>query len=242
MNATFTVKAGDFEGPLDLLLSLIEERKMLVNDVSLTSVADDFLAYLKSQPRFPMGQAAQFVLIAATLILLKSRSLLPVLSLSKEEEGDVKDLEFRLKIYQVFRGVARKLSTLSSRMFFSSGARIDEPIFSPSPDLSVASITEAAARVLEAAPKTNPVPEVSVESVVSLEEMMDRLSKKIEKAINLSFKDFSGGSNVNRKELVVGFLAMLELVKRGMLAVSQEVSFGDIKMNYQGVVKAPNFE
>lgn len=243
MSATFTVRAGDFEGPLDLLLSLIEERKLLVNDVSLTQVADDFLEYLKSQPKFPMGQAAQFVLIAATLILLKSRSLLPVLSLSKDEEGDIRDLEFRLKIYQVFRTVSRALGNVSrGRMFFGYGARIDEPIFSPPPDLSVQSLTEAASRALESAPRIHLTPEVSVQSVVTLEEMIDRLSQRIEKAINLSFKEFAGASKTDKKELVVGFLAMLELVKRGMLAVSQEASFGDITMNYQGTVKAPNFE
>lgn len=242
MNAAFTVKAGGFEGPLDLLLSLIEERKFLVNDVSLTKVADDFLEYLKSQPRFPMGQAAQFILIAATLILLKSRSLLPVLSLSAEEEGDIHDLEFRLKIYQVFRDIARSLGAASSRMFFGDGARVDEPLFSPSPDLSVQNLTEALSRALEGAPRIVLAPEVSVQNVVTLEEMIDRLSERIAKAINLTFKEFAGTSQTDKKELVVSFLAMLELVKRGMLAVSQEASFGEIKMNYQGTVRAPNFE
>ena len=242
MDAAFTVKAGNFEGPLDLLLSLIEERKLLVNDVSLTRVADDFLEYLKSQPSFPMRQAAQFVLVAATLILLKSRSLLPVLSFSEEEEGDVRDLEFRLRVYQVFRDVAKKLGTLSSRMFFGEGARIDEPLFSPSPDLSLDNITEAASRALENAPQITLKREVSVRSVVTLEEMMRRLSERIEKAISLTFKEFAGASKADKKELVVGFLAMLELVKRGMLAVSQEASFGEITMNYQGSIKPPHFE
>lgn len=242
MSSVFTLKINDFEGPLDLLLSLIEERKFLVNDVSLTTVADDFLSYLKSQPAFPMGQAAHFVLVAATLILLKSRSLLPVLSLSEEEEGDVRDLEFRLRIYQVFRDAAKGLGAFSSRMFFGEGARIDEPMFSPSSDLSLEHITEAASRVLENAPRVVLTREVSVRSIVTLEEMMQRLSERIEKAISLTFKEFAGTSKTDRKELVVGFLAMLELVKRGMLAVSQEASFGEITMNYQGSMQPPNFE
>ena len=241
MSTAFTVKAGDFEGPLDLLLNLIEERKLLVNDVSLTQVADDFLEYLKAQPRFPIGQAAQFVLVAATLILLKSRSLLPVLSLSKEEEGDVRDLEFRLKIYQVFRNVARRISTLSGRMFFSYGTRVDEPIFSPSSDLSVENLTSALSHVLESAPRLTNTPEVEVKSVLTLEEVMDRLSLRIEKAINLTFREFAGSAG-DKKELVVSFLAMLELVKRGLLGVTQDAAFGEITMNYQGTIKAPNFE
>jgi len=243
MGASFTVKIKDFEGPLDLLLSFIEERKLLVNDVSLSSVADDFLAYLQDQESFPLGQAAQFVLVAATLLLLKSRSLLPVLELTGEEEGDIKDLEFRLKLLQIFRGVAKKIgNTLGSPLFFGYGVKVTEPIFSPAKDLSIQSLTEAAHRTLRNAPKSVFIPEISVRKIISLEDMINRLAQRIEKAINLSFKEFAGAGKTDKRELIVGFLAMLELVKRGIVAVSQEASFGDITMNYQGSIKAPNFE
>lgn len=243
MGTAFTVKINDFEGPLDLLLSFIEERKLLVNDVSLSSVADEFLEHLQTQESFPLGQAAHFVLVAATLLLLKSRSLLPVLALTSDEEGDIKDLEFRLKLLQVFRGVAKKIgNTLGSPMFFGYGAKITEPIFSPAKDLSTQSLVEAAHRALKNAPQSTLAPEISVRKVMSLEDMIDRLAQRIEKAITLSFKDFAGAGQADKRELVVGFLAMLELVKRGMVAVSQESSFGDIQMNYQGSMKAPNFE
>ena len=78
-NAGFTVSAGYFEGPLDLLLSLIEELRMLVSDVSLSEVADAFLAYVSSKESLPVGETAHFIVVAATLLLLKSRSLLPIL-------------------------------------------------------------------------------------------------------------------------------------------------------------------
>ena len=239
---SFSVKAGEFEGPLDLLLDLIEERKMLVSDVSLSQVADDFLSYLQTHVAFPMGQAAHFLVVAATLLLIKSRSLLPVLSLTDEEQGDVKDLEFRLSVYQIIRNAARQMGTLADRMFFGEGVRAPDALFVPPKDLSLASIQEAAQRALQNAPKPAPLrDEVSVQTVVSLEEMMDRLSERISKAIQMTFKDFTG-SGADKRELVVGFLAVLELVKRGLLMVEQSDRFGEITMNYNGEVGAPRFE
>jgi segregation and condensation protein A len=238
----FTVKIRDVEGPLDLILSLIEERKLLISDISLSQVADDFLAYIQTASAFPLGQAAHFVLVAATLLLLKSRSLLPVLSLTSDEEGDIRDLEWRLKILQVFKGIAKTFGGFNQHMSFGGGAKITDPLFSPSPDLSLSSLKDAISRVLENAPKPNLRPEVSVQKVISLEEMISRLAERIEKAIQLTFRDFSGGKSVDRRELVVGFLAMLELVKRGLVLVNQESSFGDIIMDYQGEARTPRFE
>lgn len=241
MSTAFSVKVRDFEGPLDLLLSLIEDRKMLINDVSITSVADDFLKFIQEQSTFPLGQAAHFVYISATLLLLKSRSLLPVLSLTEEEEGDVKDLEFRLRVYQAIRTASKVLPNGVARMFFGSGAKIEDPVFMPSQDLSLSSIQDAIGRVLANAPKETKLSEVSVASVISLEDMIDRLSERIQKAMHMTFSSFAG-STTDKREVVVSFLAMLELVKRGMLLVEQERDFAEIRMNYTGTVGAPRYD
>lgn len=239
---TFSVKAGEFEGPLDLLLNLIEERKMLISDISLSQVADDFLKYLETHVALPLGQAAHFVAVAATLLLIKSRALLPVLTLTEEEEIDVKDLEFRLAVFQLVRDAARSMAILTKHMFFGSGARITDPLFMPSKDLSLASIQEAASRVIENAPKAAPEKdEVAVKKVISLEDMIGRLSARIEKAVHMSFRDFAGKPE-DKREFVVSFLAVLELVKRGLLLAEQQDRLGEITMNYNGAVGAPRFE
>ncbi len=69
----FTVKQQHFEGPLDVLLNLIEKRKLFINDISLAKVADDYLAYIKSLENFPIADSANFILIASTLVLIKSK-------------------------------------------------------------------------------------------------------------------------------------------------------------------------
>lgn len=241
MESSFSVKTGEFEGPLDLLLDLIEERKMLVSDISLSQVADDFLSYLQTHVTLPVGQAAHFLVVAATLLLIKSRSLLPILSLTNEEKGDVKDLEFKLSVYQIIRNTSRAMNLLTSRMFFGEGVRSDA-LFVPSKDLFLLSIQEAAKRAIQAAPSAAPLKdEVSVQTVVSLEEMMNRLSDRIVKAVHLTFRDFTG-SATDKRELVVGFLAMLELVKRGLVLVEQGEGFGEITMNYNGERGAVRFE
>ncbi|MEK7117749.1 MAG: segregation/condensation protein A, partial [Patescibacteria group bacterium] len=86
MDTDFKVKTGDFEGPLELLLELIEKRKLHINDVSLSQVADDFIAHIKSLEEFPMNDSADFILIASTLLLIKSKSLLPTLELTEDEK------------------------------------------------------------------------------------------------------------------------------------------------------------
>lgn len=241
MQGAFTVKTEAFEGPLDLLLSLVEERKMLVSDVSLAKVADSFLGYITAAGSFPVGEAAQFIVVAATLLLIKSRALLPVLTLSEEEEGDVKDLERRLQLLQIMRNAAKALGAMTGRMFIGEGARIDDPIFTPPPDMSPASLIAAVHTALQNAPKKVLVEEVSVKTVVSLDEMIERLTQRVQLAITMTFKDFSNGAQ-DPREVVVGFLAMLELVKRGFANVSQQDHFEDITIEYAGTAGTPRYE
>ncbi len=100
MQHGFNIKTTVFEGPLDLLLNLVEKRKLFISDVSLAQVTDDFIRHVQSVENFPIGESAQFILIAATLLLIKSKSLLPTLQLTTEETENIHDLETRLKLYQ----------------------------------------------------------------------------------------------------------------------------------------------
>lgn len=99
----YKVKTGVFEGPLELLLSLIEARKLFINEISLAEVTADYLAYIKNISSFRMNDATQFLVIASTLLLIKSRSLLPNLNLTEKEEDKIIDLEDRLKKYKAIK-------------------------------------------------------------------------------------------------------------------------------------------
>lgn len=242
VDSAFTVKVGGVEGPFDLILTLVEERKMHVSDISLAKIADEFIAFVRAQTAFPTGTAAHFILTAATLLLLKSKALLPVFSLTEDEAGDIKDLERRLALYQVYRGIAKRIGTFLGRPLFFGGLKRDrEPIFAPSRDMTVEALAQSIKNVLAQAPQTTALRETEVKSVISLEEMMVRLADRIESALSLTFKDFVGTPE-DRHEIVVGFLAILELVKRGLLNAEQDAHFSEIRMQYAGTVQAPKYD
>ena len=106
MSTTYEIKTPIFQGPFGLLLDLVEKRKLFINDLSLASVTDDYLRYVSELSRLGEklnhSEVSSFIAVAATLILIKSKSLLPNLSLSGEEESDIKNLEERLRLYQEF--------------------------------------------------------------------------------------------------------------------------------------------
>ena len=107
---TYQVKAGSFEGPLELLLSLIENRKFFVNEISLAEVTNDYIGYIKSITNVSndkhIADVSYFILIASTLILIKSKSLLPNLELTEDENEKITDLEQRLKLYQIIKNAS----------------------------------------------------------------------------------------------------------------------------------------
>lgn len=236
----FTVQTSTFDGPLDLLLSLIEERKMLISDISLAQVADDFLTFVSKQDTYPLGDTAQFLVIAATLLLIKSRALLPALTLTDEEEVDVRDLEQRLALLSILRKAAQQFDTTHPQ-YLAPGVTIKDPLFVPPPDVSVDALAFAIRGVIEQVPRLSTKPEVSVEPVISLDEMIERLTARMQRAIKLSFTEFTSGASTVT-DVVVSFLAMLELVKRGSANVEQGAHFDEITIEYTGTVDAPRYE
>ena len=232
----FTVKQERFEGPLELLLDLIEKRKLFVSDVSLAKVADDYISYVRNLQEFPVADSAQFILIASTLLLIKSKSLLPTLDLTSEEQASIDDLERRLKIYEKMRELSAKLRPLfGDRIMFARGERKLEPVFSPDADMTLSNLLAAAGRVLSNLPKKEFLPKVVVDKVISLEDMITSLTKRVSESLRMSFREFSGAHKGEKVNVIVSFLAMLELVKQGVIQVTQEKHFDDIHMETESV-------
>jgi len=239
----FTIRTEVFEGPLELLLSLIEKRKLHISDISLAQVTDDYISYINTHTGIPVAESAQFILVASTLLLIKSKSLLPVLDLSEDEEADIKDLERRLKWYQRVRELALHLKAqlAEKKLFTRPRALPQEIVFSPSADLSKDTLREGIQRLIQALPKVAKVPEKVVAKVISLEEMVNDLTTRITRSLRMSFKEFTG-SKKEKVHMIVGFLAMLELVKQGLIDVQQQEHFGDIEMETQEAIGVPQYE
>jgi len=147
---TFSVKTDRFEGPLDLLLELIEKRKLLVNDVSIAQVTDDYLAYVAELEAQSLQEATRFVALASTLLLIKSKSLLPVFEMTHEEEESVSELEERLRVYKIYRDAGKVLAQRFGRKVLVPRpyARTQEPIFMPDEYATKDALRDAIGRVL----------------------------------------------------------------------------------------------
>jgi len=248
------VEEHNFKGPIELLFELIEKRKLGIHDVALAKVADDFIAYLERQENFPVGEAASFLAVASTLLLIKSRSLLPGLVLTGEEEEDAKSLETRLLLFARMKelsvfvkdrwGVNPEFSALPRKNL--------EVVFAPSKNMTIEGLKESFARVIALIPKIEKKDKTNIAKVISLEQMITNLGERLTKAMNLSFHDIvkehggtHSGSKLHipkefRKNLIVSFLALLELVKRGAIEAMQENASGDILVESK-TVATPNY-
>jgi len=237
----FNIETEAYQGPFELVLDLIEARKLLVNDLALASITEDFIAHIRAQTAFPVEETANFIQLAATLLLIKSKSLIPDLTLTEEESADIDDLKRRLEAYEKVREAARELARIFGKsMMLPAGIRAPEPFFAPARDLSQDALAEALARVLAAREAVEELPEARVKPLVSIEEVMDQLAKRVQSALSLSFKEFAGGAK-EKVEVIVSFLALLELVKQGAVAAEQYEQHGDIRISHTASSSVPHY-
>src|SRR3989344_7586468 len=214
----YTVNLEKFSGPLDLLLSLIEEKKLAINEISLSNVTDQFLEHLKNISENKSSDyqriLADFLVIASRLILIKSRSLLPNLVLNQEEEGDIKELEERLKLYQEIKILGRELGKWSKnrQSYFERDSYFNFPtVFYPSKNVSAIDLLKVYELFLKTLPQVEKLEEQSLKRVVTLEEKIKELTARISAAAAASFADISGFKSLTTKtkiDIILTFLAV----------------------------------
>jgi len=243
MRNDFLVKAGQFEGPFDLLLSLIERRKMHISDVSLAKVTNDYLAHIKEFDEVSTGSIAHFILTAATLMLIKSRALLPKIAFSQEETTSMEELELRLKLLQLFRSLGESVvvKLFNTIPLFTRPRRItkNEIIFSPPEKNKITPLLllNILKETLVNLPQKENLPHITVKKMISLEETMSRLLERVHTGLKMGFHEFVGikkkGTRISheaRQGIIVSFLAVLELARRGAFEIDQQERFGDISI------------
>jgi segregation and condensation protein A len=236
----FSLETEAFQGPLEALLDLIEARKLSITEVSLADVTDAYLAYVEKLPQLPLGETAQFILVASTLLLIKSRSLLPSLELSEEERESLDELERRLARYAIIRKAAKGLRKQwgVAPYRFPKRAPLRPPMFNPA-EASVAGASSVLMRLISLLPKAEALAEAAVAPVLALEDVIVSLKKRLTSAFKARFSELT--KEKNRHEVVVYFLAMLELVRHGNASVTQDKLFGDIMIESEEVGGAPRY-
>lgn len=225
------IQTDAYSGPLDVLIELIEKRKFLINDLSLAAVTDDYMAYITSCEEHPLREMAEFIVLASTLLLLKSKSLLPVLELTEQEEESLDTLERRLQYYQIFRNAGKGLASIfgKQRLYERRFVPNTKTLFLTDRYTTVQSLNTAIRDVIQNLPRVEEKPKVQVKTVISLEEMMQQLHTRIEKQLKLTFRDVTGHSR-ERGTIIVGFLAILEMIKQGTILARQIERHSDIEI------------
>lgn len=228
----YQVKLKQFEGPLDLLLELIEKEKLDITSLSLADVADEYLQYIENQQNITLNNLADFLSIASKLILIKSKALLPLLKFSEEEEEEIKDLEYQLVEYKKFKDLSKRISNManSSRTSFSRKGFLGVgSFFYPPENINILDIKKAFIKVLNEIPVVEELEKEMVEEVITLEEKIRHLQDSLKKKVELSFSEVALNSG-DRTEIIVSFLAMLEMIKQKIIQVEQGNLFKDIKI------------
>ena len=233
---TYQLTLEKFSGPLGLLLNLVEEQKLSINEISLAEIAEKYIAYLKSLEEIPKEELAAFLVIASTLMLIKSRSLLPGVKLTEEEETDIKELEQRLKTYQFFKELSQYIRELSKtdRHLFGREAYVGmRSVFFPPEGLTAADFKKIMDEILEAVPKTEKLPEGTLGKMISIEDKMTEIQERLNQMLAMTFDELKNSAK-EKIEVIISFLAMLELVKQGWLILDQQKLFGGISLKKNG--------
>ncbi|MBI3630866.1 MAG: segregation/condensation protein A [Candidatus Sungbacteria bacterium] len=227
---SFRITQEKFEGPLELLAELIERRQLAISEISLGRVADEYLAHVRSLEAPDPEELAGFLVIASQLMLVKSRSLLPDRASSEDEESSLKELETRVREYQKFRELAREIRKLESRglkIVSREAYRGLAPVFYPPPRPDEALMERVFSACVAAIPRAEKLAEEKVKRIISLEEKIAHIRALVQGAVERGFSDIVHSAK-EKADVIVSFLALLELARQKFVDINQEKLFADI--------------
>lgn len=240
-SGTFTISTPSFEGPLPLLLDLVQKRKIFISDIALAEVADEFIRTVESQKR-SLAEDARFISVASTLLLIKSRSLLPNFNLTAEEEESAEELKERLVAFDMLRSRSRAVESMFGKNVLAQrrAPKEESVLFAPDDRVSPEFVRSRIEFLKLSLPQRELPERVSVKQTVRLEDVLVSLSRRIKQHMAGTFKEFARLGEAPKREVVVHFIALLELVKQGFVDVKQEIPGGDIELRHQEVT-VPNY-
>jgi segregation and condensation protein A len=232
MPSLYPIQLPIFEGPLDLLLRLIEREELDVTTVALAQVADQYLARLAEMEQRKVKDLADFLVVAAKLLLIKSTALLPTPQKS-EPESKAKEagqeLVRQLQIYKRFKEIASQLQAREEKGLRSHIRLASSPPRDPQPDLGDVTLQDILALAQEALDvRTGPsVSKVVSPVTVTINEQVDLIERQLAHRQRLLFRRLISRS-ASRIEIIVTLLAVLELIKQDRVQVRQGRLFGEI--------------
>ncbi|HRY36530.1 MAG TPA: segregation/condensation protein A [Candidatus Magasanikbacteria bacterium] len=224
------VKLEKFTGPLDLLLGLIEEEKMEISEVSISQVTEQFFVYLNALEEKCPEELSDFLVVATRLVYLKSKNLLPYL-LPEEDEGP--DLADQLRLYKMFVKASVKIDEMWNGDKLAYG-RFEPPIrpleFVLPQNADLENLRIFYLNLLKRLKPADPLPQVKIDRSISVKKQIESIYNLLKTTKKVSFSEIIKGSG-SRTEVIVNFLALLELIKAEKIFITQNNSFEDIEIN-----------
>ena len=219
---------GEFDGPLDLLLHLIRQEQINIYDIPVARIATEYLRYLQIMQELDIAVAGDFLVMAATLIELKTRMLLPrdPFAAPEEEDDPRRELVDQLLEYQKYKAAAQMLwsrATVERAVF--KRAEIETDKNNPEVTVGLFDLLKVFQEIL-ARHKEEVLLEIEREEI-SMAEMLERLRNMVMSAGEVNLRVFFEQAR-SRRELVVAFLSLLELVRTADVTLIQKTTFGDI--------------
>lgn len=229
----YQVRIENFEGPLDLLLHLIKKNEINIYDIPVAIIAQQYLEYLEAMEELNLNVAGDFLVMAATLLQIKSKMLLPVDERAEDDEDGPdprEELVRRLLEYKTFKEAARQLDDQEKmwrEVFWREETPLDEEVEEDLPleNVSLFDLVDALKEVLERNPSSRLI-EI-VPDNLTVRERMNLILEMLEGKDSVSFAALFEGSS-HRMVIVVTFLALLELMRVRVVRVFQAETFGPI--------------
>lgn len=223
------IKLEKFQGPLDLLLQLIELEKLNITEVSLSQITEQFLGYLDKLENDRSEELADFLVIGTKLVYLKSRTLLPYLY---PEEEDGPSLADQLKMYQQYISASKKLNILWSQNRISYG-RVEPPVkateFVLPLNARAEDLLKSIQKLVSRLRPANPLPKITIDRAVSVKQKIESIWTTLKLHKKMNFNDLISQSE-NKTDVIVSFLALLELMRDQKAYIDQENSFGNMEV------------
>lgn len=221
-----------FEGPLALLLQLIEKEEMDITEVSLAKVADQYVTYIREAKNIKPDEMADFLVVAARLLLIKSKALLPYLY--PEEEEEISELEDQLKMYREFLEATKKIDSMLDKKTFMFPREFNRKAimnsansFSPPKNLQAEDMRNVFAEILMRLRPAEKLEEKTLEHLVNIEDKILSIQNMLLDRIKVSFNKVMASAK-NKTEIVVSFLAILEMMRQREVTLVQDELFAEI--------------
>lgn len=216
-----------FSGPLDLLLGIIQDKNLNISELSLSKVTEQYLQYLDTLEHNRDEELADFLVVGTRLLFLKSKLLLPQFAPEEEEEQSLAE---QLKLYKAFVDASKKINKLWIDRKISM-FRIEPPRksaeFSPPTNLSQDNLHQSMLQLISRLKPLKPLPQTNIDRAISMKEKIDKIRNLINTRGRADFFELLDNAK-NRTEVIVSFLALLELVKQKVVALRQDDLFSDI--------------